>query len=117
MVVKKESEIFIDAESPTSAAVALVEDGKLVEFHIEHADDERIIGNIYKGVVVNVLPGMEAAFINIGLTRNAFLNVSDVGLAGAAAEGHIPEKIELRQGDTIMVQVTKEEEVTWFKIW
>lgn len=58
--------------------VALVEDGSLVEFHIERAQQREIVGNIYKGKVERVLPGMNAAFVNIGLEKSAFLTVSDV---------------------------------------
>ena len=56
--------------------IAVTEDGKLVEMHIERA--ERVVGSLYKCRVANVLPGMDAAFVDIGLERNAFLYVGDV---------------------------------------
>jgi len=56
--------------------IAVTEDGKLVELHIER--EERVVGSLYKAKVANVLPGMDAAFVDIGLDRNAFLYVGDV---------------------------------------
>ena len=53
---------------------ALLEDGKLSEIFIQRNQQNRINGNIYKGRVVNILPGMEAAFLDIGLEKNAFLH-------------------------------------------
>ncbi len=58
--------------------VALMNGGQLVEFYIEREKDRGFVGNIYKGQVVRVLPGMQAAFVNIGLERAAFLYVSDI---------------------------------------
>lgn len=57
--------------------VAVLEDGQLVEIYVERGPNERLIGNIYRGVVKNVLPGMQAAFVDIGLEKNAFLYVED----------------------------------------
>src|SRR5690242_3528718 len=56
--------------------IAVIEDSKLVELHIERA--ERVVGSLYKCRVANVLAGMDAAFVDIGLERNAFLYVGDV---------------------------------------
>src|SRR5450755_1722557 len=56
--------------------IAVTEEGKLVELHIERA--ERVVGSLYKCRVANVLQGMDAAFVDIGLERNAFLYVGDV---------------------------------------
>ncbi len=63
--------------TPEEARVALVENGALAEIHIERARDRGIAGNIYKGRVVRVLPGMQAAFVDIGLPKAGFLHVSD----------------------------------------
>jgi len=60
--------------------VAVLEDGSLVELYVERPLQQRVVGNIYKGIVANVLPGMQAAFVDIGLERNAFLYVDDVFL-------------------------------------
>src|SRR5215471_18889438 len=58
--------------------VALVENGHIAEFYLERKKDKGVVGNIYKGRVVRVLPGMQAAFVDIGLDKAAFLYVSDV---------------------------------------
>lgn len=64
--------------TPQESRVALVENGVLTELHLERARRRGIVGNIYKGRVVRVLPGMDAAFVDIGLERTAFLHASDV---------------------------------------
>ena len=63
---------------PWEARVALLEDTTLVELHIERGRQRGIAGNVYKGKVVRVLPGMQAAFVDIGLEKAAFLHVSDM---------------------------------------
>ncbi|MDD5017575.1 MAG: ribonuclease G, partial [Eubacteriales bacterium] len=64
--------------NPLEARIALLEDDKLVEIHVERRGKERLVGNIYKGRVANVLPGMQAAFVDIGQDRNAFLYAGDI---------------------------------------
>jgi len=63
--------------TPEETRVALVENGALAEIHLERARDRGIVGNIYKGKVVRVLPGMQAAFVDVGLPKAGFLHVSD----------------------------------------
>lgn len=97
---------------PYETRVAVLDSGTLVNIFIER--EEPLAGNIYKGRVANVLPGMEAAFVDIGLQRNAFLHVADIRserLAGEEVEesfgrGAIAQR--LRVGQEIIVQVTKE---------
>lgn len=97
---------------PLETRVAVLDEGQLVNLYIERG--EPLAGNIYKGRVANVLPGMEAAFVDIGLERNAFLHVGDIRsqrLAGEEVEesfgkGAIAQR--LRVGQEILVQVTKE---------
>ena len=97
---------------PYETRVAVLDEGALINLFIERGDP--LAGNIYKGRVANVLPGMEAAFVDIGLERNAFLHVGDIRsqrLAGEEIEesfgkGAIAER--LRAGQEILVQVTKE---------
>ncbi|MDQ7849242.1 MAG: Rne/Rng family ribonuclease [Armatimonadota bacterium] len=104
-------EIFANVE-PYETRVAVTEDGTLVNIFVERG--EPLAGNIYKGKVVNVLPGMEAAFVDIGLERNAFLHVADIRSQRLAGEeldesfgrGAIADR--LRPGQEILVQVTKE---------
>lgn len=71
------SELIINVTS-LETRIALLENGILVELHIERESDKGIVGNIYKGKVQRVLPGMQAAFVDIGLARSAFLYVDDV---------------------------------------
>jgi ribonuclease G len=83
--------------------IAIVEDGRLAELHWERTSTQKIVGNIYKGTVENVLPGISSAFVNIGYDKNAYLYISDVlGERGAAIDQ------TLKKGQTIMVQVAKE---------
>ncbi|MBT6391057.1 MAG: S1 RNA-binding domain-containing protein, partial [Candidatus Marinimicrobia bacterium] len=70
-------EIFI-SESMGESRIAIVEDSTLVEVYVEKQDQQRMVGNIYKGQVENVLPGMQAAFVDIGYDINAFLPFSEI---------------------------------------
>ncbi len=98
------------------ARVLLQEDGSLSEIYIEMRGKERTVGNIYKGKVENILPGMQAAFVSIGQDRNAFLfagdvliNKSDFVFEEKSTEPIIPNiKNVLKKGQDIMVQVLKE---------
>lgn len=105
-------EILVDANG-FSTRVAVVEDGEPVEFYVEQETSQRLVGNIYNGRVQNVLPGMQAAFVDIGLERNAFLYVGDIVLPDDTdAEPTLKETRNirdiLRPGQTIMVQVAKD---------
>ncbi|HEY5090111.1 MAG TPA: Rne/Rng family ribonuclease, partial [Polyangia bacterium] len=127
-----DSLIVINADGPETR-VALVEDGYLGELYIERKRERGIAGNIYKGRVERVLPGMQAAFVNIGLEKSAYLHVSDVRgtpddlkrlltpdagtrpddedeEAADAARVGAGARIEdlLKEGQEIVVQVTKE---------
>ncbi|NLP18593.1 MAG: Rne/Rng family ribonuclease [Firmicutes bacterium] len=96
--------------------VALLEKRSLVELYIERSANERIVGNIYRGRVENVLPGMQAAFVNIGLERNAFLYVDDARprkrrgspAKKRAKRSRAPINRILQPGQKIVVQVVKE---------
>ncbi|KPU44167.1 ribonuclease G [Oxobacter pfennigii] len=104
------NEIYIDAGRSEFRAVVL-DDGELAEIHIDRQNKEAVSGNIYKGRVENVLPGMQAAFIDIGLQRNAFLYVKDAlpyNLYGSHGKDEISIKSILNIGDEIIVQVSKE---------
>ena len=99
-----------------STRVAVVEDGAPVELYVEQEGAQRLVGNIYNGKVQNVLPGMQAAFIDIGLERNAFLYAGDIVMPDGADEDIEREMIRsmrnirdmLKPGQTIMVQVAKD---------
>lgn len=90
--------------------VAVMENGKLVELFLERPVEKRVEGHIYKGKVMNILPGMQAAFIDIGLEKNAFLYVDDaLPSQELQAKGTTPSIREiLKEGQEITVQVIKE---------
>ena len=106
-------EILVDANE-FSIRVAVVEDGSPVELYVEQEGSKRLVGNIYKGKVQNVLPGMQAAFVDIGLERNAFLYAGDVVLSDDPDDEieQLPPSRNisdlLKPGQTIMVQVAKD---------
>lgn len=100
--------IFVDSLEEY-LKVGIVEDDRLIEFHIEEKSKGYLAGNIYRGRVVNVLPGMEAAFVDIGESKNAYLYVKD-----ALPKEFLYEKKKYRisevvkSGEEIIVQVSKE---------
>ncbi len=107
------TDILISSD-PWENRVAILEDGRLAEIYVER--EERVIGSIYKGKVVNVLPGMGASFCDIGLGRNAFLyvddinktplNIGDVEITSGRSGYTITEKVN--RGDDVLVQIVKE---------
>ncbi len=99
--------------TPRESRAAVVEDGVLQEVFIERANRRGLISNIYTGRVTRVLPGMQAAFIDIGLDRTAFLHASDIAVPNgvdAGIEAPRPEHVRelVREGDEILVQVLKD---------
>ena len=102
------SEIIINI-TPPETRVAVVENGMVQEVLVERAHRRGLVGNIYKGRICRVLPGMQAAFVEAGLERAAFLHASDVGLSRQSEEGRHPTIQELvREGDELIVQVVKD---------
>ncbi|PJJ63448.1 Rne/Rng family ribonuclease [Compostimonas suwonensis] len=89
--------------------IGVLEDGVLVEHYVAKAQDASLIGNVYLGRVQNVLPSMEAAFVDIGRGRNAVLYSGEVDW-DAVETGNQPRRIELalKAGDKVLVQVTKD---------
>ncbi len=108
--------------TPQESRVALLENGVLQEVLIERTDSESIVGNIYKGKVCRVLPGMEAAFIDIGMAKSAFLHASDLKFPKELFNGDIEDDNEvlktatrvppisklLYEGKQVLVQVIKD---------
>lgn len=98
----------------TQVRLAVLEDGRLCELYCERGERTKLTGNIYVGRVQNVLPGMNAAFVDIGLNKNAFLYAGDICLDGADREKLqdrlCERRIEkmLRPGEMMIVQVSKE---------
>ncbi|WP_407648356.1 Rne/Rng family ribonuclease [Actinomyces weissii] len=89
--------------------IAVLEDGLLVEHYVARRTQTSMVGNVYIGRVQNVLPSMEAAFVDLGKGRNAVLYAGEVNWDAAGMEGR-PRRIEeaLSNGDTVLVQVTKD---------
>ena len=107
------TEQFLINFTPQEARVALLQQGVVQELHIERTNGRGIVGNVYLGRVVRVLPGMQSAFIEIGLERTAFLHVADIWSERPGGNGygsHETRPIErvLSEGQSLMVQVQKD---------
>ena len=112
-----DKEIIVDI-NPYQTRTVLLEEGAPSEIYIEQRGKERLVGNIYKGRVQNVLPGMQAAFVDVGLERNAFLYAGDIKLDDGEFQfgdsfTEVPTEIPnikdiVKPGQEIMVQVIKE---------
>ncbi len=116
---------FVINVTPSESRVAYLEDDRLTELQIERTENRSLVGNIYKGRVDSVVPGIQAAFIDIGLEKNGFLYVADIadvaangelefddGMVRAKTRGRGPRpKIEniLKKNQSIMVQVSKDQ--------
>ncbi|HVO05452.1 MAG TPA: ribonuclease G [Burkholderiaceae bacterium] len=97
--------------SPQETRVAIVENGAVQELHIERALERGLVGNIYLGKVARVLPGMQSAFVDVGLERAAFLHVADLHTSSwPRAEGAplVPIERQVFEGQTLLVQVIKD---------
>ncbi|PIY48015.1 MAG: Rne/Rng family ribonuclease, partial [Armatimonadetes bacterium CG_4_10_14_3_um_filter_59_10] len=106
-----ETEIIVNVH-PKETRVGILEDGRLTELHIERG--EKVVGNIYKGKVNQVVTGLDAAFVDIGLERNAFLHVDDAldeepdrRQRGKGREQVPPIRQVVKDGQELLVQVTK----------
>jgi ribonuclease E len=100
---------MIVREKDGRTQIAVLEDGVLVEHYVSQQSQSSMVGNVYLGRVQNVLPSMEAAFVDVGKGRNAVLYAGEVNWDAAGLEGQ-PRRIEqaLKSGDTVLVQVTKD---------
>src|SRR5580698_9848602 len=103
------SKDLVISASPHETRVALLEDGQLCEIYIEREKEFALVGSIYKGRVTRVLPGMQSAFVEIGLDSDAFLyvgdfleNLEDYDHVVSAVEGKV-QKME-QQGGTVFAQ-------------
>jgi ribonuclease G len=99
--------------APQETRVAIVENGAAQELHIERTLERGQVGNVYLGKVARVLPGMQSAFIDIGLERAAFLHVADLHPPGGNGARHadapqVPIERQVFEGQTLMVQVIKD---------
>ena len=106
---------LIVSSTPQETKVALLEDGAVAEFFIEREAHRGVVGNIYKGRVTRVLPGMQSAFVDLGLERDAFLYVADVFedldenlLSPEEQVRNSPIEERLQEGQEVLAQVVKE---------
>jgi len=105
------SEEFLVNFTPQETRVALMQGGIVQELHIERTASRGLVGNVYLGRVVRVLPGMQSAFVDIGLERTAFLHVADIWgerQNGNGGEGPRPIEKILSEGQNLIVQVLKD---------
>jgi len=111
--------MLVNAVEREETRIAVVEDGRLEDYHVERASHGTLVGNIYKGVVESVHPGLQAAFVDVGLGKNAFLHVSET--VGPGEEpyhrprpGGRPRKAPrliqnlIRPGQEVLVQVIRD---------
>ncbi len=101
--------VMVVRQKGSVTQIVVLEDGVLVEHYVNQATAASLVGNVYLGKVQNVLPSMEAAFVDIGRGRNAVLYAGEVNWDAAGLEGQ-PKRIEqaLSSGDKVLVQVTKD---------
>ena len=93
--------------------MAVLEDGVLVEYAVDRPGSERLNGNIYKGVARDILPGIQASFVNIGLEKNGYLSLDDIAVGRGDMTDSLKEQIRrrggsIRRGQEMLVQVVKE---------
>ncbi len=94
--------------TPQETRVATVEDGVVQDIHIERTQQRGLVGNIYLGVVKRVLPGMQSAFIEIGLERAAFLHIADVIEQRQHPNDELRIEKLVHEGQPVVVQVIKD---------
>lgn len=103
--------------SNTETRIAVMQNGGFVEFYIERAEQISLVGNIYKGKVLNLISGLKAAFVNIGIEKNGFLPLNEIPFEEFSElfESEIemeheyrPEEIKLKENQEVIVQVTKD---------
>jgi len=100
-------EILVNV-TPQETRVAVVEHGAVQELHIERNSSRGIVGNIYNGRVTRVLPGMQSAFVDIGLERAAFLHLADIWRLRQSEDAEKPIEKLLHEGKSVLVQVIKD---------
>jgi ribonuclease E len=107
-VFPRADRVMLVHAKPGGIQIGVLEDEQIVEHYVARDEDRSIVGNVYLGKVQNVLPGMEASFVDIGESRNGVLYAGEVGIAGD--EGDEVPRIEtvLKSGQSILVQVTKD---------
>lgn len=105
--MKKNEELFIHCSAQETRAAVMV-DGILEDLHIERRAQRGLVGNVYKGKVMRVLPGMQSVFIEIGLERTGFLHINDIYTARKEDGSYTPIEYLLHEGESLLVQVSKD---------
>jgi ribonuclease E len=101
--------MLVNVVEEEEVRIAMLEDGKLEQLYLERTSHEHIVGNISKGVIVNLVPNIEAAFVEFGYRKHGFLHVSDVLPSAVGKSGRIDNiRKLLKEGQEVLVQVTKE---------
>jgi ribonuclease G len=99
-MIRLRKEIFINAISDDEVRIAITENDRLVELFVETPETERHVGDIYLGKVAKVIPGMNAAFVNVGLEQDAFLHFSDIGDSFSTSSAYLSgEDAEMEDDD------------------
>ena len=106
--VQRPPETVLVNITPQETRVAVLEENDICELHIERNSEHSLVGNIYLGVVRRVLPGMQSAFIEIGLERAAFLHIMDVVEQRQNPDSNQRIEQVLFEGQSILVQVIKD---------
>jgi ribonuclease G len=114
-MVKKE--IFVSCAT-TETRIAVTENDVLIEFHVDRPDQISLVGNIYKARVLNLMPGLKAAFVDLGLEKNGFLPLDEIPFKEFSElfesedieidEEFKPEEVKLKENQEIIVQITKD---------
>ncbi len=101
--------MLVNVVEEEEVRIAMLEDGKLEQLYLERTSHEHIVGNIHKGIVVNLVPNIEASFVEFGFRKHGFLHISDI-LPSAVGKGGRSDNIRklLKEGQEVLIQVTKE---------
>ena len=102
-----ERTIFINAEH-RETRLAMLDNKRLVEFHIEQKKHQSAVGNIYFGKVINIVPAIQAAFVDLGLEKHGFLHVGDLRLPDVEMDRNTKIGQVLSKGRTVLVQIQKD---------
>ena len=103
---KVKTEMIINATQSEESRVAIVEDGRLEDLYVERASQENLVGNIYRGKVVNLEPSIQAVFVDFGVGRNGFLHISDVEPQYFRQGGYDPNKPIEEQNEELAARVS-----------
>ncbi|MFH1532543.1 MAG: Rne/Rng family ribonuclease [Pseudomonadota bacterium] len=104
--------VILVTHTPEVTRVAAVEDGRTVEVQVERSDNQTVVGNLYKGRVVRVLPGINSAFVDVGLSRTAFLHALDAAPTRGDPEDTLPDNIRAEEANGVNIEAHEPETVS-----